>query len=48
VEASKPGDMACSQGSYTMHMADPLSQKVIADKGSYVTVYKKQAGDEIF
>jgi len=43
VEVSKSGDMAFTQGSYTMTMTDPSSKKVITDHGSYVTTYRKQA-----
>jgi len=42
VEVSKSGDMGATQGSYTMTMTDPVSKKVVNDKGTYVTVYKKQ------
>lgn len=43
VEVSKSGDMAFTQGSYTMSMTDPASKQVINDHGSYVTTYSKQA-----
>src|SRR5579862_8606873 len=43
VEVAKSGDMAYTHGSYTMTMTDPATKKPINDKGSYVTVYKKQA-----
>ena len=43
VEVAKSGDMAYTEGSYTMTMTDPATKKPISDKGSYVTVYKKQA-----
>jgi uncharacterized protein (TIGR02246 family) len=43
IEVSKSGDMAFTQGSYTMTMTDPSSKKVITDRGSYVTTYRKQA-----
>ena len=43
VEVASGGDMAYTQGSYTMTMTDPATKKPINDKGSYVTVYKKQA-----
>ena len=42
VEVAKSGDVGFTQGSYTMAMTDPATKKVIQDKGSYVTVYKKQ------
>ncbi|HTT65113.1 MAG TPA: hypothetical protein VMG35_24850 [Bryobacteraceae bacterium] len=37
------GDMAYTQGAYTMTMTDPASKKTVNDKGGYVTIYKKQA-----
>ncbi|MGA2075210.1 MAG: SgcJ/EcaC family oxidoreductase [Terriglobia bacterium] len=43
VEVASGGGMAYTQGSYTMTMTDPSTKKPINDKGSYVTVYKKQA-----
>ena len=43
VEIAKSGDVAFSQGTYTMVVTDPKSKKPITDKGSYVTGYKKQA-----
>jgi uncharacterized protein (TIGR02246 family) len=43
VEVAKSGDVGFTQGSYTMDMTDPVTKKVIHDKGSYVTGYMKQA-----
>ncbi len=43
VDVSKSGDMGYAQGPYTMTMTIPGTKKVIHDKGSFVTVYKKQA-----
>lgn len=43
VEVSKSGDVAYTEGSYAMIMTDPATKKPVTDKGSYVTVYKKQA-----
>ena len=43
VEMSASGDMATTRGSYTMTMTNPKTKKPIEDKGSYVTVFKKQA-----
>ena len=43
VEVGKSGDVAFSQGTYTMTMTDPKTKKPTTDKGSYVTGYKKQA-----
>jgi uncharacterized protein (TIGR02246 family) len=43
VEVSKSGDIGFSEGSYKMTMTDPATKKSIRDKGSYVTVYRKQS-----
>lgn len=43
VEVGKAGDLAYTQGSYTMTMTDPHSKQVVNDHGSYVTIYRKQA-----
>ena len=43
VEVAKSGDVAYTRGQYIMAMTDPAGKKVINDKGSYVTVYRKQA-----
>jgi uncharacterized protein (TIGR02246 family) len=43
VEVAKSGDMAYTQGSYTMTVTDPNSKQVVHDRGSYVTTYRKQA-----
>jgi uncharacterized protein (TIGR02246 family) len=43
VEVAKSGDLAYSQGSYTMTVTDPTSRRPVNDHGSYVTVYRKQA-----
>jgi len=43
VEVAKSGDVAWSQGSYTLTFTDPQSKQVINDHGSYVTTYRKQA-----
>lgn len=42
VEVSKSGDLAFTEGSYEMTFTGP-SPKPIQDKGSYVTVFRKQA-----
>jgi len=42
IEVAKSGDIAYTQGSYTMEMTDPQSKQVIHDHGSYVTTYHKQ------
>ncbi|HWB31821.1 MAG TPA: SgcJ/EcaC family oxidoreductase [Acidobacteriaceae bacterium] len=43
VDAASSGDVAWSEGTYTIAMTDPESKQVINDHGSYVTVYKKQS-----
>ena len=43
VDAASSGDVAWSEGTYTLTMTDPASKKVVNDHGTYVTVYKKQA-----
>jgi uncharacterized protein (TIGR02246 family) len=40
--ASKGGDMAYSQGTYTMTVTDPKTKTPMAVKGKYLTVYTKQ------
>jgi len=42
VDVSQSGDMASTKGSYTMTVTNPKTKKAVEDKGSYVTVYKKQ------
>ncbi len=43
VEVSKGGDLAYSQGTYTMTTTDPKRKKPVTEKGKYITVYRKQA-----
>lgn len=43
VEISSSGDLATTRGSYTQTMTNPKTKKPMEDKGSYLTVYKKQA-----
>jgi uncharacterized protein (TIGR02246 family) len=43
IEISQSGDMASVKGSYSMTIVNPKTKKPVDDKGSYVTVYKKQA-----
>lgn len=43
IEVSASGDLATTQGSYTMTVTNPKTKKPVEDKGSYLTVYKKQA-----
>jgi uncharacterized protein (TIGR02246 family) len=42
-EAAKGSDIGYTAGSYTMTMTDPKTKKVMSQKGSYLTVFKKQA-----
>jgi|SRR5579871_4422790 len=42
-DVSKGGDIAYTQGTYTMTYSDPKTKKRVSEKGKYVTVYKKQA-----
>ncbi len=43
VELGKSGDIATTQGPYTMTVTNPKTKKSAVDKGNYVTVYQKQA-----
>jgi uncharacterized protein (TIGR02246 family) len=43
INVAKSGDLAYSQGSYTMAMTNPQTKQVVNDHGSYVTTYRKQA-----
>ena len=43
IEVSASGDLATTLGSYTMTMTNPKTKKPVQDKGTYLTVYKKQA-----
>jgi len=42
IDVAKSGDLAYTQGSYTMTMTDPQTKQIINDHGSYVTTYRKQ------
>ena len=42
VEVAQSGDVAYTQGAYTLTVTDPATKKPVTDHGSYVTVYKKQ------
>jgi uncharacterized protein (TIGR02246 family) len=42
VEVADSGDMAATRGSYTLTVTDPVTKKAIEDKGSYLTVFRKQ------
>jgi uncharacterized protein (TIGR02246 family) len=43
VEVAKSGDLAYTQGSYTLTLTDPQTKQIVNDHGSYVTTYRKQA-----
>lgn len=43
VQVAKSGDLAYTQGTYSITMTDPHTKKVVNGHGSYVTVYRKQA-----
>jgi uncharacterized protein (TIGR02246 family) len=42
VEVARSGDVAYSQGAYTLTLTDPQTKQVVNDHGSYVTTYRKQ------
>ena len=42
VEVAKSGDVAYTQGTYTLTLTDPKTKQLINDHGSYVTTYRKQ------
>jgi uncharacterized protein (TIGR02246 family) len=42
-DVAKSGDLAYTQGSYTLILTDPQTKQVINDHGNYVTTYRKQA-----
>jgi uncharacterized protein (TIGR02246 family) len=42
VVVAKSGDVAYTQGTYTMTFSDPRSKRILIEKGKYVTVYKKE------
>ncbi len=44
VEVAKAGDLAYSQGTYTLTMSNRKTGKPVNETGTYVTVYKKQTG----
>ena len=43
VEVAKGGDIAYGQGTYSQTSTNPKTKKPVTEKGTYVTVYKKQA-----
>jgi ketosteroid isomerase-like protein len=46
VDVGKGGDVAYTQGSYALTATNPKTKKPIDEKGSYVMVYKRQAGGD--
>ena len=42
-EVSKGGDLAYTQGTYTLTQTNPKTKKAVTERGKYVTVYRKQA-----
>jgi uncharacterized protein (TIGR02246 family) len=43
IDVARSGDLAFSQGSYTLTLTDPQTKQLINDHGSYVTAYRKQS-----
>jgi uncharacterized protein (TIGR02246 family) len=43
VDVAKGGDIGFTQGTYTMTSIDPKTKRRMSEKGSYVTLYRKQA-----
>jgi uncharacterized protein (TIGR02246 family) len=43
IEVSKSADLGYSEGSYTLTMTDPHTNKIVTDHGSYVTTYQKES-----
>ena len=44
VDVAASGDLAAARGTYTQTATDPNTHTVVTQKGTYVTVYKPQAG----
>ena len=42
VEVARSGEIGFTQGTYHMTMSDPKTKQKVEDRGSYVTVYRKQ------
>ena len=43
VDVAKSGDLGYSQGAYTMTYSSSTGKKKMAEKGKYVTIFRKQA-----
>jgi uncharacterized protein (TIGR02246 family) len=41
-DVAKSGDLAYTQGSYTLTLTDPQNKQSVVDHGNYVTTYRKQ------
>jgi ketosteroid isomerase-like protein len=39
---AKSGDLAYTQGVYTLTVTDPQTRQIVNDHGTYVTTYRKQ------
>ena len=44
VEVARSGDLGYSRGTYELTAPDPKTKKPASERGSFVTVYRKQAG----
>ncbi len=42
IDVARSGDLAYTQGAYTLTITDPKTKEPIQDHGSYVTTYRKQ------
>jgi uncharacterized protein (TIGR02246 family) len=43
VEVSRGGDLGYTRGTYVLTATDPASQKAVAEKGRFLTIFRKQA-----
>ena len=43
VDAARSGELAYSQGVYTLTVTDPVSKQPVTDKGSYLRLYRKES-----
>jgi ketosteroid isomerase-like protein len=43
VDVAKDGEMAYTRGPYQLTVSNPKTKKPVTDKGTYLTVFKKQA-----
>jgi uncharacterized protein (TIGR02246 family) len=42
-DVASSGDLAYTEGTYSVGMTDPKTKKVMTEKGTYVTVFRKQS-----